>query len=177
MSTLCAAQEARESYPEIIEGDLPAPAKSPQRPKTGMTVSSHARSAPSLFRFVFASSLRTDDDFSRVFRIVRIRAGNLNWAANKRFEISKFKFPRARTYELIRSRSGCIEAKFCKLILVGIRIYLKRRLRKNGRIGKLSPRSTQCTPLHRSQISEFSLKIAEFFAVFFQNFAKFAKYG
>jgi len=34
--------EARESYPEIIEGDLPAPAKSPQRPKTGMTVSSTA---------------------------------------------------------------------------------------------------------------------------------------
>ena len=29
------------------------------------------------------------------------------WAANKRFEISKFKFkfPRARTYELIRARS------------------------------------------------------------------------
>ena len=37
---------------------------------------------------------------------------------------------------------GCIEAKFCKKILVG----------------KLSPRSTQCTPLHRSLISIFSLK-------------------
>ena len=35
-------------------------------------------------------------DYSRVF-----------WAANKRFEISKFKFkfPRARTYELIKARS------------------------------------------------------------------------
>ena len=43
---------------------------------------------------------------------------------------------------------GCIEAKFCKEILVG----------------KLSPRSTQCTPLHRSRISIFSLTIAEFFA-------------
>ena len=32
---------------------------------------------------------------------------NVTWAANKRFEISKFKFkfPRARTYELIRARS------------------------------------------------------------------------
>ena len=39
---------------------------------------------------------------------------------------------------------GRIEAKFCKWILVG----------------KLSPRSTQCTPLHRSLISIFSLKIA-----------------
>ena len=39
-----------------------------------------------------------------------------NWAANKRFEISKFKFkfPRARTYEMIGLVLGCIEAKFCK---------------------------------------------------------------
>ena len=38
------------------------------------------------------------------------------WAANKRFEISKFKFkfPRARTYEIIGLVLGCIEAKFCK---------------------------------------------------------------
>ena len=49
---------------------------------------------------------------------------------------------------------GCIEAKFCKQILVG----------------KLSPRSTQCTPLHRSLISIFSLKIAEVFAEFFAEF-------
>jgi hypothetical protein len=66
---------------------------------------------------------------------------------------------------------GCIEAKFCKKILVG----------------KLSPRSTQCTPLHRfgnesqkprkpwgeknrSPISIFSLKIAEFFADLFLLF-------
>ena len=31
---------------------------------------------------------------------------------------------------------NCIEAKFCKEILVGIRIYLKRRLRKRGRLKK-----------------------------------------
>ena len=38
------------------------------------------------------------------------------WVANKRFEISKFqfKFPRARTYEIIGLVLGCIEAKFCK---------------------------------------------------------------
>ena len=59
---------------------------------------------------------------------------NVLWAANKRFESSKFKFPRARTYELIRARSGCIEANFCKSILVGIRIYLKRRSRRRGRL-------------------------------------------
>ena len=50
---------------------------------------------------------------------------------------------------------GCIEAKFFKQILVRIRI-----------VGKLSPRSAQCTPLHRSLISFFSLKIAESFADF-----------
>ena len=32
-------------------------------------------------------------------------------------------------------------------------------------------------PLHRSLISNFSLKIAELFAVFFQKFAKFAKFA
>ena len=37
---------------------------------------------------------------------------------------------------------SCIEAKFCKKICVG----------------KLSPRSTQCTPLHRSRSSFFSKK-------------------
>ena len=41
---------------------------------------------------------------------------NVHWAANKRFEISKFKlkFPRARTYEMIGLVLGCIEAKFSK---------------------------------------------------------------
>ena len=41
---------------------------------------------------------------------------------------------------------SCIETKFCKKILVG----------------KLSPRSTQCTPLHRSLISKFSSNFAFF---------------
>ena len=40
-------------------------------------------------------------------------------------------------------------------------------------LGKLSPRSTQCTPLHRSLISIFSLKIAEVIvADFLQNVDK-----
>ena len=51
---------------------------------------------------------------------------------------------------------GCIETKFCKQILVG----------------KLSPRSTQCTPLHRSLISKFSLKIADFFCCFFPKISQ-----
>ena len=40
----------------------------------------------------------------------------VHWVANKSFEISKFKFkfPRARTYEIIGLVLGCIEAKFCK---------------------------------------------------------------
>ena len=42
--------------------------------------------------------------------------GKVHWAANKRFEISKFtfKFPRARNLEIIGLVLGCIEAKSCK---------------------------------------------------------------
>ena len=50
---------------------------------------------------------------------------------------------------------GCIEAKFCNKICVG----------------KLSPRSTQCTPLHSSVISFF----CQHFAKFLQDFANFYK--
>ena len=45
---------------------------------------------------------------------------------------------------------GCIEAKLCKKIFVG----------------KLSPRSTQCNPLHRSQIANFYFKTAAMFPFF-----------
>ena len=40
----------------------------------------------------------------------------VNWAANKRFDISRceFKLPKARTYEMIGLVLGCIEATFCK---------------------------------------------------------------
>ena len=84
----------------------------------------------------------TDDSYTESVR----------WAANKRLEISNFnfKFRRARNYEVIGLVLGCIEATFCKEILVV----------------KLSPRSTQCTPLHRSLISIFSWKIAEILADF-----------
>ena len=39
------------------------------------------------------------------------------WAANKRFEVSKFKFkfPRARTYELIRARSRLYRSQFLQV--------------------------------------------------------------
>ena len=55
-----------------------------------------------------AMNLRCDDP-SRVGDIV-------DWAANKIFKISKskFKFLRARTYEMIGLVLGCTEAKFCK---------------------------------------------------------------
>ena len=39
---------------------------------------------------------------------------------------------------------GCIEAKFCKSTFVGISYLFEKKI-----VGKLSPRSTQCTPLHR----------------------------
>ena len=45
---------------------------------------------------------------------------------------------------------GCIEATVCKKLCVG----------------KLSPRSTQCTPLHSSVIAIFCQKIAKIFANF-----------
>ena len=43
-------------------------------------------------------------------------ARTVPWVANKRFEISKFKFkfPRARTYKIIGLVLGCIEANSCK---------------------------------------------------------------
>ena len=57
---------------------------------------------------------------------------------------------------------GCIEADFCNQILVG----------------KLSPRSTKCTPLHRSRISIFSQNVAKILTKFVDIlliFADFAK--
>ena len=41
---------------------------------------------------------------------------NAGWVANKRFEISKFKFkiPRAQNFRTSGLVLGCIEAKFCK---------------------------------------------------------------
>ena len=41
------------------------------------------------------------------FRLLRGAGREVRWAANKRFEVSKFefKFPRARTFELYRARS------------------------------------------------------------------------
>ena len=68
------------------------------------------------------------------------------------------------TRNLTRLVLCSIEAKFCNKMCVG----------------KLSPRSTQCTPLHRSLISIFSLKIGDFL-LFFANFCKivqtFAKFA
>ena len=54
---------------------------------------------------------------------------------------------------------GCTEAKICKKICVG----------------KLSPRSTQCTPLHRSQSSNFCLKFAENLPKCLPIFAEFVR--
>ena len=61
---------------------------------------------------------------------------------------------------------GCIKAKFCKKICVG----------------KLSPRSTQCTPLHSSAISFLNDFLAKFCqnlqnsATVLKNFANFGKF-
>ena len=49
---------------------------------------------------------------------------------------------------------GCIEAKFCKKICVG----------------KLSPRFTQCTPLHRSLSSNFCSELQILKSFFFLQF-------
>jgi len=42
-----------------------------------------------------------------------------------------------------------------------------------GYIGKLSPRSTQCTPLHRSSISKFQPKIVNIFSRLNDEFPPF----
>ena len=56
---------------------------------------------------------------------------------------------------------GCIETKICKYICVG----------------KLSPRSKKCTPLHRFLSSHLFLKISEKIANFLPNFARFNKFS
>ena len=50
--------------------------------------------------------------------------------------------------------SSCIEAKLGNQILFGIAICFEKKIKKK-RHGKLSPRSTQCTPLHFSKITFF----------------------
>ena len=58
----------------------------------------------------------TLEEFAEADETVRLALEKVCWAANKRFEISKFKFkfPRARTYEMMGIVLGCIEAKVCK---------------------------------------------------------------
>ena len=58
-------------------------------------------------------------ELTQVFQTCYTHVGDRTtviWAANKRFEISKFrfKFPRARTYEMMGLVLGSIEAKICK---------------------------------------------------------------
>ena len=59
---------------------------------------------------------------------------------------------------------GCIEAKF---------YFGRLKSCKKICVGKPSPRSTQCTPLHRSQCSKFYSKIAENITNFSPNLMKF----
>ena len=72
--------------------------------------------------------------------------------AGRAAEVSRARFMTGGGYRLLASANfgelvlGCIEAKFCKYILVG----------------KLSPRSTQCTPLHSSAISIFCKNCQKF---------------
>ena len=49
-------------------------------------------------------------------KVWRFKTDIVDWAANKRFKILKFKFkfPIGRTFEMIGLVLGCIEAKFCK---------------------------------------------------------------
>merc|ERR1711904_159353 len=85
-----------------------------------------------------------------------------NWAANKRFEILKFKFkfPRARTYELIRARS---------------RLYRCQILQVDTRWKALAEIYTLHAFAPFSYLILFSFKIAECFADFLHNFAKFTR--
>ena len=57
----------------------------------------------------------------------------VTWAANKRYEVSKFefKFPRARTYELIRARS---------------RLYRSNQASKQGRAVLLEEKKKEKRP-------------------------------
>ena len=88
----------------------------------------------------------------------------VNWVANKRFEISKFKFkfPRARTYELFRARSL---------------LYRSQILQVNTRWKALAEIYTMHSFAPFSNL-KLLLKIAEICADFYKivlNFAQFAK--
>ena len=103
---------------------------------------------------------------------------NVRRAANKSFEISKFKFkfPIARTFELFRAHSRLYRSQILQVNSTKYSLESSRRDLHNALL---------CTALEsiienwgkkdRSLISKFSLKIAEFFTVFFQNFTNFAK--
>ena len=95
---------------------------------------------------------------------------------------SWLRYSRKQAWRCLRTRLN-IELNFPpKLQGVRSRLYRRRFLQVNTRwnsylvrkeiekkghgerlVGKLSPRSTQCTPLHRSLISIFSSKIAKLF--------------
>ena len=62
----------------------------------------------------------------------------------ERFDIEPYSDFSFKWSNFMRLVLCCIKIKFCNKIFVG----------------KLSPRSTQCTPLHRSLISKFSLKFS-----------------
>ena len=56
------------------------------------------------------------------------------------------------------------------------RLYRRRFLQERKiLVGKLSPRSTQCTPLHRSRISIFRQKLLNIFLIFSTKFCNFVK--
>ena len=93
----------------------------------------------------------------------------------------------------VHRSSGRVVARWGKLQRARSRLHRSQILQVKTRndVGKLSPRSKQCTLLHRleSRISIFSLKIAEVFADFYKmsqnlpgvaefllNFAKFDQF-
>ena len=73
---------------------------------------------------------------------------NSCWAANKRFEISKFKFkfPRARTYELIRARSRLYRSQILQLNTRWNKLFVRKE-RKPRRV-----RETKSSPNPSRQV-------------------------
>ena len=67
-------------------------------------------------------------------------------------------------YAELMTRMNNIESFSPKLREARSRLYRRRFLQVNTRWKKLSPRSTQCTPLHRSSISKFQQKIGNIFS-------------
>ena len=98
------------------------------------------------------------------------------WLANKRFEISKFKYvqiqiPESSNLRNNRARSRLYRSQHFQVntvfILVGITYLFEKKIEKSDM--ESSRQDLHRTPLHRSLIANFSSKVTIFFVIELMN--------